>query len=48
MNEELELIFLNLDFRMMLLEERLKELGTEIESLLSRVEQLKQEMTNEN
>jgi hypothetical protein len=47
MNEEIELDLLNLEFRLMLLDERLKEISKEAESLLLRVEQLKEEMTND-
>jgi hypothetical protein len=47
MDEEIELDLLNLEFRLMLLDERLKEISKEAESLLLRVEQLKEEMTND-
>lgn len=40
-DEELELTLLNLDFRIMLFEERCKDLETQMNNLLARIETVK-------
>ena len=45
--DELDLELLNLEFRLMLLEEQIKEARTKANSLLNDIELFKKEMTND-